>query len=422
MNKLLKIFGRTILSTMTFATGGVSGMSAAKSAGNVFVENSDGTDDGVFRLINSMRSRGIEFYKTGSNPSGLIAPCDVVLLQINCQWSERGGTNTDLINAVIDAIAAHPDGFTGEIIIADNGQAQFGSEGFGGALDWKNANSKNKDQSVMDVIRASQKRGLHVTGVLWDSFTEVQVNEFDSGDFTDGFVVEDGKHESGIVITYPKFTTEYGTHVSFKRGVWNPDAKEYDSGEGILKIINMPVLKSHALYHVTGAVKGYMGTTSDKLTQTPGQDPRFGGLAHQSIGNGGMGTQMVHTRMPILNLMDMIWIGVEKGPAVGYADKADDADEDKPPSLAKMTTSPAVGVNKIAASLDPFALDVWATRNVLMVEAEKLGKPTAQMDPTGDTKGTFGYWLRLSQKEVHKAGIPATIDEADITVYISEGK
>ena len=375
----------------------------------VFIENSDGTDDGVLRLIRSMRARGIEFYRTEANLAGLISADDVVLLQINCQWAERGGTNTDLISSVIDAIAEHPAGFAGEIIIADNGQKQFGSEGTGGGLDWKRPNSKNRDQSVMDVIRAKKAKGLRVTGVLWDEFTTVRVNEFDTGDFTDGFVVENEKHDSGIIITYPKFTTEYGTRVSFKNGIWSADG--FDSAA--LKVIGMPVLKSHALYYVTGAVKGYMGTTSDKLTKLPGQE-QDGGLAHQSVGTGGMGTQMVHTRMAVLNIVDMIWISVELGPAVSY-------DVIPKGEKAHRFNSPAVEVNKIAASTDPVALDVWITRNILMIEAEKRGKATAQMDPAANEPGTFGHWLRLTLNELRKGGIPATMDENEITVCISEG-
>ena len=73
----------------------------------VFVEDTDGTDDGVRRLIRSMQSRGLDFYQTPSSPGGLIASGDVVLLKINCQWAERGGTNTDLLRGVIQAILDH---------------------------------------------------------------------------------------------------------------------------------------------------------------------------------------------------------------------------------------------------------------------------------------------------------------------------
>ena len=376
----------------------------------VFIENSDGTDDGVIRLINSMRARGIEFYQTSANPDGLIAAADVVLLEYNCQWDQRGGTNTDLMSAVIDAIAAHPDGFTGEVILADNGEGQYGSAGYGGNLDWERPNSKNRDQSALAVIRAKQAKGLRVTGVLWDNFTTVRVEDFDAGDSTDGFIVEDKVYDTGMMVTYPKFTTEYGTRVSFRNGIWTGEGYDSDS----FKIINMPVLKSHAMYYVTGAVKGTMGTTADKLTYIPGTDPLLGGRAHLSIGTGGLGTQIARTRSAVLNIVDIIWTSVELGPGVSY----DPVPEGEEPTWF---SSPAVEVNKIAASLDSFAIDTWLARNILMPEAEKRGKPSAQMDPAGTEKGTFGYWLRLALQEMLDAGFEMTIDENNITAYISEG-
>jgi uncharacterized protein (DUF362 family) len=333
-----------------------------------------------------MQNRGLDFYKTAAAPNGLFAPGDVVLLKINGQWAERGGTNTDLIRGVIQAVLDHPGGFNGEIIVADNGQAQFGSQGRGGSLSWTNANSADRRQSVMDVIRYFQERGYRVTGVLWDEFTAVRVQEFSAGNDTNGVVVEDTIRGTGTEVSYPKFTTEDGTRVSFKEGIWNANTGTYDSER--LKVINMPVLKSHALFQVTGAVKSYMGTPSARLTNM---------RAHNSVGTGGMGTQMAGTRMPALNILDMIWIGPDRGPGISYA--------------------AAVQINKIAASTDPVALDYWASKNVLMPEAAKLpGGRAASMNPDGTEPGTFGYWLRLSMNELQKKGIKATMNEAEILV------
>ena len=345
----------------------------------IFVENSDGTDDGVARLVKSMNGKGIDLYQ-------LINFDDVVILKINCQWAERGGTNTDLISSVIQALTEHPGKFAGEVIVADNGQGQFGTDRRGGSLSWANANSADRKQSVMDVVRIFKGKGFNVTGVLWDDFTGVQVQEFSQGDTRNGFVVEDGIRSTGLEISYPKFVTEYGTHVSFKEGIWDRELETYLSDK--LKVINMPILKSHGGFQVTAAVKNYMGTPSDRLTNR---------RAHNSVGVGGMGTQMAHTRMPILNILDMIWIGVDRGPSSSYAN--------------------ARQINKIAASLDPVALDYWASKNILIPEIRTLpgGRETI-MNPDGTEPGTFGYWLRLSMNELHKADIWATMDEAEITV------
>ncbi|MGQ9782127.1 MAG: hypothetical protein ACUVQ8_07790 [Nitrososphaeria archaeon] len=58
------------------------------------------------------------FYKSekkGNNqgPEGLIARDDVLIIKVNSQWNERGGTNTDLLRKIIGAIIVHPNGFTG---------------------------------------------------------------------------------------------------------------------------------------------------------------------------------------------------------------------------------------------------------------------------------------------------------------------
>ncbi|MDR0511492.1 MAG: DUF362 domain-containing protein [Treponema sp.] len=362
----------------------------------VFVESSDGTDDGVVRLIQSMRNHGLEFYQTQAAPNGLIASGDVVLLKINAQWDQRGGTNTDLIRATIREILNHPEGFTGEIIVADNGQAQFGSApGGGGSLNWARNNAVDQTQSTLRVIRDFQAMGYRVTGVLWDEFTRIRVQEFNTGDMRNGFVVENTVRSTGIAISYPKFTTEFGTMVSFRYGIWDSATQTYNSD--ILKVINMPVLKSHSLFQVTAAVKNYMGVPSDWLTR---QIQGGRGRAHNSVGTGGMGTLMVYTRMPILNITDMIWIGPDRGPRVDF--------------------HAAVQTNKIAASTDAFALDYWTARYVLIPQAARVpGGRSAAMNPAGMQPGTFGHWMRLSMAELHRAGIPATMNPAEMLVVQS---
>ena len=352
----------------------------------VFTESSNGRDNGIERLISSMNDNQIYFYKTTGNPYGLFGTDDVIIIKINAQWAERGGTNTDLLSNLIRAILNHPEGFRGEIIIADNGQAQFGSQGNGGSLNWSNANSADRRTSTMDVIRSFRAAGHNVTGVLWDTFTSVRVEEFSTGDMRDGYVVENTVRSTGLEVSWPKFTTEFGTRVSFREGIWNANSRTYDSDS--LKVINMPVLKSHMLFQVTGAVKNYMGVPSDRLTNR---------RSHNSVGTGGMGTLLAETRFPTLNLLDMIWIAPDRGPGAPYNN--------------------AVEINRIAASLDPVALDYWAAKNVLIPEAQRIpGGRAAAMNPDANTPGTFGHWLRLSMNELHRAGIASTMNESQIRV------
>ena len=358
-------------------------MSVGASAQVFVIRNTNGADDGLSRLLARMEEQGVPFYKTEQSPEGLISGADTVLLFYNCQWDRHGGTNTDLLKAVSQMIAAHPDGFAGEIIIADSGQGD-------GSLDHRNANSMDRTQSVQDVVDALKDEGVRITGYLWDNIMDIQVAEYREGDETDGYVVMDGIYEdTKLVVSYPKFTTDYGTHISLREGIWNGAAYDNES----LKLINMPILKVHWLYLATGAVKNYMGAPSLSLSQKAGGDP------HNSVGLGGMGDQMAQTRLPTLNIMDMIHISPLRGPWVSYED--------------------SVAYGAIAASTDPFALDYWAVKNVLMPEARKMNNPhLANMDPDAVTPGSFGYWMRLSLEALRKAGVEAyTFGEENITVF-----
>jgi uncharacterized protein (DUF362 family) len=339
------------------------------------VRGTDGTDDGVQRLIALMGLDGLGLYQTSEQPDGLIAQDDVVLIKVNCQWAERGGTNTDLLAKVAQAIAEHPQGFTGEVVIADNGQGQYGTQNRGGSMGWGQANSADRKTSVADVVEALSSQ-MRISATLWDDITTNRVGEYSTGDTEDGFVVDDVRQPTGLEISYPKFMTKHGTCISLKQGVWDVARGSYQHDR--LKVINLPVLKVHFIYQVTGAVKAYMGTTSCKLTNQ---------AAHNSVGSGGMGSQMALTRMPTINIIDMIWVGANRGPNTGYSD--------------------AIECNAIAASTDPVALDWWCAKNVLMPLVAERGSATASLDPDADTPGSFGRWLGLSADVLAAAGFSA---------------
>ncbi|MEM1569917.1 MAG: DUF362 domain-containing protein [Candidatus Bathyarchaeia archaeon] len=369
-------------------------------ASDIFVVNGTrGYDDGIFKLINLMAEHGLLFYKSpdyGENkgPNGLISRDDVVIIKVNSQWDERGGTNTDLVKALIQAILNHPDGFIGEIVVADNGQAQYGSAGSGGSLNWSRNNAEDISQSIQRVVDSFAAMGYKVSTYLWDTITTKRVGEYFEGDMEDGYVVNTTVNpRTGIMVSYPKFRTIFGTYISFKYGVWDDEAKTYYSDK--LKVINFPVLKSHSIYGVTACVKHYMGVGSDKLTAA------LGSRMHNTVGTGGMGTEMVETRFPVLNIIDAIWVNAipGNGPSTSYEE--------------------ATRVNIIAASTDPVALDYWAAKYILLEVARFKGySGVNSMDPDNVEIGSFGYWLRLSMDEIRRAGYQATVDENYMNVYV----
>jgi len=197
------------------------------------------------------------------------------------------------------------------------------------------------------------------------------------------------------MVSYPKFKTKFGTHISFKLGTWDPKTQTYDSDR--LKLVNVPVLKSHRIYGVTACVKHYMGVVSDKLTA------QLGVRAHTTVGTGGMGTEMVETRFPILNFLDAIWVNAKPdgGPGTPY--------------------ETATRANVIVSSADPIALDYWASKNILMrVAREKRYRDLSSINPDNTERSSFGQWLRLSMEEIRQAGYQTTVEESHMNVYVSE--
>ncbi|MHA2202730.1 MAG: DUF362 domain-containing protein [Candidatus Hodarchaeales archaeon] len=348
-------------------------------------------------LIELMSSNGLFFYQSNiegehQNFNGLIAQNDVVLLKINAQWSARGGTNTDLLEEVIQAVLDHPEGFEGEIVIADNGQGR-------GNLDWRYSNAENTSQSTQDVVNMFSSTH-NVSTYDWQDIRGNSVNEYSEGDISDGYFVYDTPDpETGIYISYPKFETEFGTWISFKHGIWNGTGYEKR-----LKVINMPVLKSHMIYGVTASTKNYMGVQSEVLN---------GGLAngHESVGTGGMGTLMVECGLPTLNIIDAIWVNANPfpssftGPYTGYRE--------------------ATRINTLLAGVDPIALDYWAAKHILIETAKLTGfNDTQTIDPDNIRRWgldeAFGIWLNLTKEEISRSGFNVTTNEDCMNVFVSE--
>jgi len=336
----------------------------------------------------------VYFYRSRAEPSGIVSRDDLVLIKVNSQWDERGGTNTDLLRLLIAAIVKHPDGFTGEVVVVDNGQAQYGSTGKGGSFDYSHNNAEDQGQSVNKVAGAFG--GHRVSSYLWDKITTTRVKEYSEGDDRDGYVVRDTPDQhTGALVAYPKFKTRDGTFISLKHGVWDPKSHTYDHTRP--KLINMPVLKSHFIYGVTGAMKSYQGVVSDKLTAS------LGARAHFAVARGGLGTAMVETRFPSLSIVDAIWVNPK--PQGGPPTKYDAAER----------------TDVIIAGTDPVALDYWAAKHILMQVAKTKGYDNLKLiDPDNTAPKTFGHWLRLSQDEIKLAGYPTEIDERRMSVYVSE--
>lgn len=368
--------------------------SSSPFSSNIFVVNGREAAH-IQNLIDLMGSEDFNFYQSSisdvnQGPDGLISPSDVVLLKVNAQWSMRGGTNTDMLKELIQAIVDHPEGFTGEIIVADNGQGS-------GALERLSPNAEDQSQSTQDVVDYFSEN-YDVSTFLWDTIRYYQVQEYSSGDMDDGYVVYDiADPDTGIYVSYPKFETDYGTKVSFKNGIWN--GTHY---EGILKVINLPVLKSHNGYGVTATLKNYMGVQSQGLAN-----------GHQKVATGGMGTLMVECGLPTLNFIDCIWVNanpansLSAGPSTSYRE--------------------ATRVNILIAGIDPVALDYWSSKNILIKTSELIGyTDTHTLNPDNTIRSglteAFGVWLNLTKDELIQGGFNVTSDVQEMNIFVNSSE
>jgi uncharacterized protein (DUF362 family) len=355
-------------------------------------------------LFEIMDEQGLHFFQTAENMDGLIASDDVIILKSNAQWSNRGGTNTDLIKALIEVILNHPEGFIGEIVVGDNGQNY-------GSMDWSSANSFHRNQSVQEVVDLFPTS--NVSAFLWDTLKTHNVDEFSEGDFDDGYVLESTWHaDTEIYVSYPKFTSEHGTRISLKNGIWEGDST-YNADR--IKLINMPVLKSHGVYGVTGCVKNYMGFVMGHVTDNPYDIPH----EHFAIAQGGLATIMGEVRYPVLNILDATWINpnpVESasnhGPRCYYWD--------------------ASFTDILGASTDPVAMDYWTSKNILIPTAEYENYTEfASLDPDYAPLVTphpqawcfpyesFHNYLTRSMNELIDYGYQVTMNTTEMNVFVS---
>jgi hypothetical protein len=342
---------------------------------------------GVDALMHLMGANGLKIYRsvTASSlagPWGIVGSDDVILIKINYQWDQRGGTNVDLLSGLIRVIVDHPDGFTGEVVVCENTQ-------FAGADNFDRAANNAQDQglSPRDVINHFAGLGHEVSGSIWTGMRFTEVEEYSAGNTTDGYVVYPWDNVLGGRVSYPKFQTDAGTMVSTKEGIWDPGNQTYNRDR--LKIINLPVFKSHGGYGVTACVKNLMGLVTRELDTN----------SHGAIANGLMGAVMAEIRPPDLNILDAVWINAHpgSGPWTSYGQ--------------------ATRRNELVASVDPVAADIWAVTEILIPAFMDNGYVSWPMaDPT-DGNSRFREYLDRSMLQLLSAGYDTTNDLEAVNLY-----
>jgi hypothetical protein len=346
---------------------------------------------GLDALVTLMGHEGLKLYRSetasiDSGPDGIIAANDVVVVKINYQWPQRGGTNVDVLRGLVRRLADHPDGFTGEIVICENAQFASGHE-----FDRGESNAQNTAHSPSSVIAQFQAQGVNISHFAWGDIRLVEVDEYAQGDMVDGYVLLPYDPVLNGRVSYPKFRTSAGTYVSLRHGVWNTTGGTYDRDK--LKFINMPVLKSHhAVYGATACVKNYMGVVSGSL----------GTNSHNAIANGILGAMMGVIRPADLNILDCIWVNGNpySGPSTTYGG--------------------ATRRDELVASTDPVAADRWAVTNILIPAFVDNGYsppwPYPSADPD-DPASQFRNYLDNSMNWLLLAGYDVTNHPPRIDVF-----
>jgi hypothetical protein len=378
---------------------------------SVPVPDSLGTyHEGLDTMLSLLAQNGTYLYRSSKSlpwcdTSGIIGKNDVVLLKVNAEWPERGMPSTDLLKGLIARIVAHPDTFTGEIELVENGQ-------------WRQSwayplnNAERHSQTMQEIVDTFAGRGYHVGAYNWTAIGygggNRWVNEFDQGDTVSGYVREDS---TGM--TYAKFVTSYGTSVSTRLGVWNGASYEPQR----LKFINMPVLKSHSYMGVSASVKHYIGFLSYQAIGASTMHTR-------AMTQGLLGVDFGKARFPDLNIIDATWVSAEitTGPNAPY----------------NMCTR----LNTLVASKDPIAADYYAGRYVLRpaswwsghaslhnhgrmdpdnTNTENPGNGHAYSDSTpcgGYPYNAFHQMLVSSRDQMLRYGRRVTMDTSEMTVHL----
>jgi hypothetical protein len=342
----LKDVGAASAAAYLALDGGPRGRQAAAANGQSIIFQApncpvpSGTADaheGLDVLLYMMSRHGHGFYKTTQEHpwgglNGLIDKNDIVLIKINCQWKFRGATNTDVLRGLIYRILNHPDGFSGEVVIFENGQGQGAFHGdpiaWGrypqiGAPTGVHVNAED-DTLTVDRLVGQVFAGAPVTSFLLDSVRSTFIS-------TDDHTTNGYRRISDV--SYPCFTTSRGTRVELKEGIWTGSGHTSN-----IKFINLPVLKTHDGTGITGVLKHMYGVVS----MTDGSNS----IRHYSQSGTQCGKMWTLVRAPDLNIVDCIWVTY----AVHHCGW--------PPSTTWR-------YDMLMAGFDPVALDYWGSKHLL---------------------------------------------------------
>jgi len=296
---------------------------------------------------------------------------DIVIIKPNLQWWNQGAPSIAACNTLIEMIMNRPGGFSGEVIIGENthrGNEPWTKTGWATTFERNNdlPGAKNYDD-LCKLLKKNYDNHFSVSHWIDVSAGGKRVygpqdgNGYVYCDGTGGVPLIsmsnglDGAERREVIMSYPIFTTDNGTVIDFKNGVW----KDGSYTDQPVKFINLAALNHHSTYcGMTSAVKNYFGITDI----SNGADPEKGGklcgnfynfhsFAFNEWANGPVpgimgkevGFFMNKIRKADLNITTAEWVG-----------------------LISRTDKPVAHTKAVLASTDPVALDYHSAKYLLL--------------------------------------------------------
>lgn len=327
----------------------------------------------VFRSINGRPDENVKkVFELMGGIERHIGSDDVVVIKPNLQWWNQGSPNLLALKTFVELVMERPGGFRGEVILSEN--VHYGPRPWEVRhCGWAARYERNADLEGIDCCnelsrRLKEKFGARFTAKHWINVDAGGRRIYGPGD-GDGYVYCDGTGgvplvamENGasgddrreVMMTYPIFTSDRGTVVDFKDGIWEKGAY---TGQP-LKFVNFAALNHHSTYcGATSAIKNYLGISD----LSGGPDPHRGGRLTERFFNfhsfpfdkwapgprpgmigAEIGVFMNTIRKADLNITTAEWVG-----------------------LASRIDPPAARTRAVLASSDPVALDYHATKYLL---------------------------------------------------------
>ena len=390
--------------------------SFSKLRANVVAQKPSSVDTTVtvYRAINGSPSENVSrIFEMMGGIQTIIDKEDVVIVKPNVQWWNQSAPNLEAVETLVDLIMNRAGGFQGEVVLAENvhrGNMPWDSSfsGWNRYFD-RNGGSANVNH-YNDLCRLLKKRySDQFTVVHWINvgFGAKRVYMPSDGD---GYVYCDGSggvekiefHNGAAganarktIMTYPIFTTDRGTRIDFKNGVW----KGQDYSDRRMRFVNIAGINHHSTWcGVTGCVKNFLGVTDLSGGPDPDADGKLTGeyynfhafpFDHWAPGpqpgmlGAEVGAFLSTIRRADLHITTADWVG-----------------------LASRTEPPVVRTKAVLASTDPVALDYHACKYILHANSH-----VPWHDPDQENRPTAQYLRACAE---HGGGI---FDERQVAVH-----